>query len=285
MLECFYALNRSFSNCELTGRLSGAEIVKSLGEVQKKWNPNTRVPHFTQDGEFVRGTTPPDFVLATNMISVGIDVSRFNLMIVNSMPRNKSEYIQASSRVARDELGIVFTLHNPYRARDLSHFEKFREFHEKMYFYVDPISITPYSPQAIEKYMPAVLAAIIRHEFPSLATDKDIRHLDSAKKNEIQNRIHTLFSERMNSIQSNQNELLRDLLTAEGLQMIDSFVEKALDEWLNRNSIIESFENPRKNPLYLSIDAYEEEKANTSWSVPYSLRDIAESSVINIKND
>ena len=76
-----------------------------------------------------------------------------------------------------------------------------------------------------------------------------------------------------------------DLLTAEGLQMIDSFVEKALDEWLNRNSIIESFENPRKNPLYLSIDAYEEEKANTSWSVPYSLRDIAESSVINIKND
>jgi len=285
MLECFYALNRSFSNCELTGRLSGAEIVKSLGEVQKKWNPNTRVPHFTQDGEFVRGTTPPDFVLATNMISVGIDVSRFNLMIVNSMPRNKSEYIQASSRVARDELGIVFTLHNPYRPRDLSHFEKFREFHEKMYFYVDPISITPYSPQAIEKYMPAVLAAIIRHEFPSLATDKDIRHLDSAKKNEIQNRIHTLFSERMNSIQSNQNELLRDLLTAEGLQMIDSFVEKALDEWLNRNSIIESFENPRKNPLYLSIDAYEEEKANTSWSVPYSLRDIAESSVINIKND
>ena len=154
-----------------------------------------------------------------------------------------------------------------------------------MYFYVDPISITPYSPQAIEKYMPAVLAAIIRHEFPSLATDKDIRHLDSAKKNEIQNRIHTIFSERMNSIQSNQNELLRDLLTAEGLQMIDSFVEKALDEWLNRNSIIESFENPRKNPLYLSIDAYEEEKANTSWSVPHSLRDIAESSVINIKND
>lgn len=285
MLECFYALNRSFSNCELTGRLNGAEIVKSLGEVQKKWNPNTRVPHFTQDGEFVRGTTPPDFVLATNMISVGIDVSRFNLMIVNSMPRNKSEYIQASSRVARDELGIVFTLHNPYRPRDLSHFEKFREFHEKMYFYIDPISITPYSPQAIEKYMPAVLAAIIRHEFPSLATDKDIRHLDSAKKNEIQNRIHTIFSERMNSIQSNQNELLRDLLTAEGLQMIDSFVEKALDEWLNRNPIIESFENPRKNPLYLSIDAYEEEKANTSWNVPYSLRDIAESSVINIKND
>ena len=137
------------------------------------------------------------------------------------MPRNKSEYIQASSRVARDELGIVFTLHNPYRARDLSHFEKFREFHEKMYFYVDPISITPYSPQAIEKYMPAVLAAIIRHEFPALATDKGIKNLDDTKKKQIQERIHAIFSTRMNSIQGNENELLRDLLTDEGLQMID----------------------------------------------------------------
>jgi len=285
LLECFYAQNRSFSNCELTGRLNGAEIVKSLGEVQTKWDPETRIPHYSSNGDFERGTTPPDFVLATNMISVGIDVSRFNLMIVNSMPRNKSEYIQASSRVARDELGIVFTLHNPYRARDLSHFEKFREFHEKMYFYVDPISITPYSPQAIEKYMPAVLAAIIRHEFPALATDMGIKNLDDTKKKQIQERIHAIFSTRMNSIQGNENELLRDLLTDEGLQMIDSFVEKALDEWIDRISLIESFDNPKKNPLYLSLDAYEEEKADTFWSVPYSLRDIAESSVINIKND
>lgn len=285
MLDCFYALNRSFSNCELTGRLNGAEIVNSLGEVQKNWRPENRVPHDNFDGTLAYGTTPPDLVLATNMISVGIDVSRFNLMIVNSMPRNKSEYIQASSRVARDELGIVFTLHNPYRARDLSHFEKFREFHEKMYYYVDPISITPYSPQAIEKYMPAVLAAIIRHEFPSLATDTEINNINETLKKQIQERVHAIFFERMQSIQSNQNPLLRDLLTDEGLQHIDSFVEKALDEWIERNSIIESFDNQRKKPLYLSVDAYEEEKAATSWSVPYSLRDIAESSVINIKND
>lgn len=285
MLDCFYALNRSFSNCELTGRLNGAEIVNSLGEVQMNWNPENRIPHYNSDGTLVYGTTPPDLVLATNMISVGIDVSRFNLMIVNSMPRNKSEYIQASSRVARDELGIVFTLHNPYRARDLSHFEKFREFHEKMYYYVDPISITPYSPQAIEKYMPAVLAAIIRHEFPSLATDAEVNNISDSLKKQIQDRVHAIFFNRMRSIQSNSNPLLRDLLTDEGLRHIDAFVEKALDEWIERNSVIESFDNQRKKPLYLSLDAYEEEKATTSWSVPYSLRDIAESSVINIKND
>lgn len=60
------------------------------------------------------------------------------------MPRNIAEYIQASSRVAREKEGLVITLHNPFNQRDVSHFEKFREFHEKLYFYVEPISITPF---------------------------------------------------------------------------------------------------------------------------------------------
>ena len=65
------------------------------------------------------------------MISVGIDVSRFNTIIMNSMPRNTAEYIQASSRVARNSYGLVLTVHHPFRARDVSHYEKFIEFHEK----------------------------------------------------------------------------------------------------------------------------------------------------------
>lgn len=97
------------------------------------------------------------------MISVGLDVSRFNTIIINSMPRNIAEYIQASSRVARDKEGLVLTLHNPFRSRDMSHFERFREFHEKLYYYVEPISITPFSPKAVEKYMPLYMATIIRH--------------------------------------------------------------------------------------------------------------------------
>jgi hypothetical protein len=285
MLECFYALNQSFSNCELTGRLNGPQIVKSLGEVQKHWHPDLRLPHRNAEGELEYGTTPPDFVLATNMISVGIDVSRFNLMIVNSMPRNKSEYIQASSRVARDELGIVFTLHNPYRARDLSHFERFREFHEKMYFYVDPISITPYSPQAVEKYMPAVLAALVRHEFSELATDGDVASLTEKMVVDIKRRVSDLFLSRMESIRNDNNPLLRELFPVDGVQMIDDFVSKALEEWMERKETLDCYDNPYKSPLFLSLDAYEEEKAQTLWSVPYSLREIAESSVINIKND
>ncbi len=107
----------------------------------------------------------PEFVVATNMISVGLDVSRFNTIVMNSMPRNTAEYIQASSRVARNDLGLVLTIHHPFRARDLSHYEKFIEFHEKMYSYVEPISITPFTQKSVDKFMPLYVATIVRHFF------------------------------------------------------------------------------------------------------------------------
>ena len=97
------------------------------------------------------------------LISFGIDVSRFNTMIISSMPRNIAEYIQASSRVARDEDGIVFTVHHPYRSRDISHYQKFKEFHEKFYSYVEPISVTPFASKAMERYLAMFLSVMIRH--------------------------------------------------------------------------------------------------------------------------
>ena len=123
------------------------------------------------------------------MISVGLDVSRFNTIIMNSMPRNVAEYIQASSRVARNKVGLVVTLHNPVRARDLSHFERFREFHEKLYYYVEPISITPFSKKSVTKYLPLYLATIIRHNYDQLTNQKDAANLTSDLQDNIKKRI------------------------------------------------------------------------------------------------
>ena len=74
-----------------------------------------------------------DLVLATNMLSVGIDIARLNVMQINGMPRNTSEYIQASSRVGRKDKGLVIPLFDSNRARDKSHFENFLTFHQSLY--------------------------------------------------------------------------------------------------------------------------------------------------------
>jgi hypothetical protein len=135
---------------ELTGRLSGEEVKTNLSSIETTW-------------EIMQSAIPPEFVIATNMISVGIDVSRFNTMVINSMPRNIAEYIQASSRVARDKEGLVITIHHPFRSRDISHYQRFKEFHEKFYSYVEPISITPFANKALDRYFAMYLAVMIRH--------------------------------------------------------------------------------------------------------------------------
>lgn len=285
MLNCYYAYNESFSKQELTGRLGGEEVVNALNDVQEKWKTEKRDVHYVGE-EVYSGITPPDFVLATNMISVGIDVSRFNCMIINSMPRNKAEYIQATSRVARDEPGIVFTLHNPFRARDVSHYEKFREFHEKLYYYVEPISITPFSRKSIERYLPLYLGTIVRHNRQwGLSTDADVSSINTQVIEQIESVVTDYFSRLAQECEDLDGQL-RDVITTDNVNEIIHFVHKALTEWDNKKSSLNAFSSrPRVSSLYTAVDAYEDEKSKTCWVVPTSLRIVPVESVLKIKND
>ncbi|WP_434797383.1 helicase-related protein [Terrisporobacter vanillatitrophus] len=137
---------------ELTSRLSATEINNTLNDLD--------VEYLKTNDTY---TYPIDVLLATNMISVGVDVERLNCMVVVGQPKLTSEYIQASSRVGRHDPGIVFTLYNSSKTRDRSHYEQFYKYHQSFYKFVEPTSVTPFSEPARERGLHAIFISMVRH--------------------------------------------------------------------------------------------------------------------------
>lgn len=141
---------------ELTSRISNDEVTAAISQLFK---PNSD-----------RGAV--DICLATNMIQVGIDVSRLGLMAVVGQPKTTAEYIQATSRVGRSKPGLVVSMLNPGKPRDRSHYEHFRAFHESIYRNVEPTSVTPFAVPVRDRALHALIIGLARlkhgHSEPSI---------------------------------------------------------------------------------------------------------------------
>jgi hypothetical protein len=138
---------------ELTSRESSADIPTYLNQMK------LRLP----DRDAL------DVILATNMISVGVDVDRLSLMVLMGQPQSASEYIQATSRIGRADPGLVVVLFNSGRSRDRSHYEQFSGFHAALYRAVESASATPFAARARDRGLHAVLVSLARHTIPGLS--------------------------------------------------------------------------------------------------------------------
>jgi hypothetical protein len=157
---------RSVNNVkELTSRVSNRDIPKYLDQLEVKFkatfDPTTA--RYVTRWEY-GDARAIDVVLATNMLSVGVDISRLGLMVVNGQPKSTAEYIQASSRVGRFSPGLVCTVLTWARPRDLSHYETFEHYHATFYKHVEAQSVTPFSPRAMDRGLTGTLLSVMRLE-------------------------------------------------------------------------------------------------------------------------
>ena len=158
-------------NNELTSRNSAREIKNILERLSN---------NYTSEACY-------DYIMASNMLSVGIDIERLGVMCVYGQPKSNAEYIQATSRVGRTNPGLVITLYNGMRSRDKSYYEQFRYYHSTFYKYVEASSVTSYSYRAIEKALHCAMMAIVRHTIPKyhsnesacqfVRDDKEVEHV------------------------------------------------------------------------------------------------------------
>ncbi|GIH68013.1 DISARM system helicase DrmA [Sphaerimonospora thailandensis] len=180
---------------ELTSRISSTDISEVLRNLEVGFDPefdtskrkydlsaerafayrDKRPEHPLVDQWLARQRLPVDVVLATSMLQVGVDVSRFGLMVVTGQPKNTAEYIQASSRVGRDaeRPGLVVTLYNWSRPRDLAHFEDFEHYHATFYRQVEALSVTPYTRRALDRGVTAAFVAALRNAEETFSRNAD----------------------------------------------------------------------------------------------------------------
>ena len=150
---------------ELTSRIRSEDIPRTLDRLEAVFDPEleARRIEMGKKGQHENAPKKPlDVLLATNMVSVGVDVKRLGLMVVGGQPKATAEYIQATSRVGRQKPGLICTVFNWARPRDLSHYETFEHYHASFYRHVEPLSVTPFSAGALNRGLAGLLVSLVR---------------------------------------------------------------------------------------------------------------------------
>ena len=201
---------------ELTSRVSTTELNETLDKLEKI--------EYSKENEDAKRYAS-NVLLATNMISVGIDVARLNVMLMIGQPKLTSEYIQASSRVGRSFPGVAFVQYDATKSRDRSHYERFRSYHESFYRFVEPTGATPFSRPARERALHAVLISMMRQKV-GMSEDKDAINFDKEYFEDTLREIERYVIERVNGINSRT-----DGQTKDDIDEIRAEIQNFFDTW------------------------------------------------------
>ncbi len=171
---------------ELTSRVSSEDIPKKLDILEIKFRDDWNAEESRYESRWEKGETRAiDVVLATNMLSVGVDVNRLGLMAVNGQPKGTAEYIQATSRVGRSFPGLVCTVLTWARPRDLSHYETFEHYHATFYKHVEAQSVTPFAPRAMDRGLTGAMVSLMRLNTDDLVPNLGAQELRDTTRPEV----------------------------------------------------------------------------------------------------
>ena len=189
---------------ELTSRKKSGEIPETL---RKLSDSIVKIP--VNENKY-SDNQPVDLLMATNMLSVGVDIPRLGAMIVNGQPKNNSEYIQATGRIGRSSPGLIVTLYSYTKPRDLSYYENFKDYHSNYYKNVETVGLTPFTLRARKIGLFGIIVGMIRMAIGgnySLSENDDAKNFDQKNPDQIKiiNKIKDAIQTRVDSIEPEES--------------------------------------------------------------------------------
>ncbi|MGO4575379.1 DISARM system helicase DrmA [Cupriavidus sp. 2TAF22] len=269
MVERPALAQRSVRNIsELTSRVSSQDIPKYLDQLEVKFKSEFDAVTGKYETKWLKDDLQAiDVVLATNMLSVGVDVNRLGLMAVNGQPKGTAEYIQATSRVGRSFPGLVCTVLTWARPRDLSHYETFEHYHATFYKHVEAQSVTPFSPRAMDRGLTGALLSLMRLENDAFSPNVGAGELNKSDNPEITKAIDVLVRRAWNV---GETPTIKNLAERE--------LKERADEWAKEVSV------PGRTLAYEKRGAQAATMvalikspgihAWDNWTVPMSMREV-----------
>jgi hypothetical protein len=239
--------------------------------------PSTELPVVL---DLLNGSFGQDALFTTSMFGTGVDIPRLGLMVVHGQPKTTSSYIQATGRVGRRRGALVAVFMRATRPRDLNHYEFFCGYHAQLHRFVEPITVMPFAPGALERALGPVGVFVLRNQRPSAVLwDRNENARQMADQRDSCVEVRTLCED----LEARGQDQPGARCPAPGT--VAELARYGLDEWqriasANRNSLVfveYAINTAPTAPVVLGDPQHQHAQLEVVYrNAPQSLRDVEE---------